>query len=127
VSLNPMDAYKKVEQETLSGSEVEAAVLVKAANKLQECQKDWDDEGREQKLDESLKFNQLIWSIFQSELAAEDNPLPKELRLNLLRLSSFIDGRSLDTMAYPASEKLTILININRNIAAGLREHPKAA
>ena len=127
MSLNPMDAYKKVEQETISGSEVEAAVLIKAANKLEECQKNWDADERGSKLDESLKFNQLIWSIFQSELAAEDNPLPKDLRLNLLRLSSFIDGRSLDTMAYPASEKLTILININRNIAAGLREQPKAA
>ena len=127
MSLNPMDAYRKVERETLSGSEVEAAVLVKAANKLQECQNQWDDAEREKKLDESLKFNQLVWSIFQSELSAEDKPLPKELRINLLRLSAFIDGRSLDTMAYPASEKLTILININRNIAAGLREHPKAA
>ena len=127
MSLNPMDAYKKVERETLSGSEVEAAVLIKAANKLQNCQSNWDEAGSEAKLDESLKFNQLVWSIFQSELSAEDNPLPKELRLNLLRLSSFIDGRSLDTLAYPASEKLTILININRNIAAGLREHPQAA
>ncbi len=127
MSLNPMEAYKKVEQETLSGAEVEAAVLIKAADKLEECQKNWDAADRESQLDESLKFNQLIWSIFQSELASEDNPLPKDLRLNLLRLSSFIDGRSLDTMAYPASEKLTILININRNIAAGLRERPKAA
>ena len=127
MSLNPMDAYKKVEQDTLSGSEVEAAVLVKAANKLQDCQDQWGEGGGEQNLDESLKFNQLIWSIFQSELSANDNPLPKELRINLLRLSSFVDGRSLDTMAYPAPDKLTILININRNIAAGLREHPQAA
>ena len=125
--LNPMNAYKKVEQVTLSGRDVESAVLIKAANKLKECQDNWESADRDKKLDESLKFNQLIWSIFQSELAAEDNPLPKDLRLNLLRLSAFIDGRSLDTMAYPASEKLTILININHNIAAGLREQSKAA
>ena len=127
MSLNPMEAYKKVEQETLSGRDVEAMVLVKAANKLKDCQDNWESADRNKKLDESLKFNQLVWSIFQSELAAEDNPLPKPMRLNLLRLSAFIDGRSLETMAYPASEKLTILININHNIAAGLREHPKAA
>lgn len=127
MSLNPMNAYKKVEQDTLSGREVEAAVLIKAANKLQECQDDWECADRDRKLDESIKFNQLIWSVFQSELASEDNPLPKDLRVNLLRLSAFIDSRSLDTMAYPASEKLAILININRNIAAGLREQPKAA
>ena len=127
MSLNPMDAYKKVEQETLSGRDVEAAVLIKAAKKLQDCQDNWESAEREQKLDESLKFNQLIWSIFQSELASDDNPLSKDLRLNLLRLSAFVDGRSLETMAYPASEKLTILISINQNIAAGLREQPKAA
>ncbi len=127
MSLNPMNAYKKVEQETMPGREVESKVLIKAANKLKECQDNWESADRDKKLDESLKFNQLIWSIFQSELAAEDNPLPKKLRLNLLRLSAFIDGRSLETMAYPAPEKLTILININHNIAAGLREQPKAA
>jgi flagellar protein FlaF len=122
-----MDVYKKVEQDTLSGREVEAAVLMKAADKLQECQENWEAPDREQKLDESIKFNQLIWSIFQSELAAEDNPLPKDIRANLLRLSAFIDSRSLETIAYPAVEKLKILIDINRNIAAGLRETPKAA
>lgn len=126
MSLNPMNAYKKVEQETLSGRDVEATVLIKAAQKLQECQDSWENTDRDHKLDESLKFNQLIWSIFQSELASEDNPMPKDLRVNLLRLSAFIDSRSLDTMAYPASEKLTMLIKINRNIAAGLREQPKA-
>jgi len=124
---NPMDVYKKVEQDTLSGREVEAAVLIKAADKLEECRENWEAPDREQKLDESIKFNQLIWSIFQSELAAEDNPLPKEIRANLLKLSAFIDKRSLETIAYPAVEKLKILIDINRNIAAGLRETPKAA
>ncbi len=124
---NPADVYKKVEQDTLSGREVEAAVLTKAADKLEECQRNWNAPDREQKLDESIKFNQLIWSIFQSELAAEDNPLPQEIRANLLRLSAFIDKRSLETIAYPAAEKLKILIDINRNIAAGLRETPKAA
>lgn len=122
-----MNAYKKVAQETQSGREVEAAVLSKAADKLKDCQDSWGSNERDKKLDESIKFNQLIWSIFQSELASADNPLPKDLRLNLLRLSAFIDKRSMETLAYPASEKLTILININRNIAAGLREQPKAA
>lgn len=124
---NPINAYKKIAKDTLSGREIEAAVLIKAAEKLQECQQHWDSSDRDKKLDESIKFNQLIWSIFQSELASADNPLPKELRVNLLRLSAFIDKRSLETIAYPASEKLNILININRNIAAGLRERPQAA
>jgi hypothetical protein len=32
----------------------------------------------------------------------------------------FIDKRTFDALAYPASEKLHVLININRQIARGL-------
>ncbi|MBW2169111.1 MAG: flagellar biosynthesis regulator FlhF, partial [Deltaproteobacteria bacterium] len=60
----------------------------------------------------------------QGELAREDNPLPKRLRLDVLRLSAFIDRRIFETIAYPTPEKLMIVININNNIAAGLRFSP---
>jgi len=75
-------------------------------------------------LDEALKYNQKIWSIFQSELAKEDNPLPKNIRVDMLSLSAFMDRRCFEVMARPAPEKLNIMININMNIAAGLRGHP---
>jgi len=40
----------------------------------------------------------------------------------------FVDRRIFEVMAYPSSEKLDILININRNLAAGLRgEQTEAA
>ncbi len=108
----------------MSGREIEAAVLTKAALKLKECQNNWEADNRDQKLEEALKFNQRIWSIFQAELAKEDNPLPAQLRRDLLSLSAFIDRRILETMAYPSPEKLTIVIDININIAAGLRGSP---
>jgi flagellar protein FlaF len=72
-------------------------------------------------LDEALKYNQRIWTIFQAELGREDNPLPDHIKLDLLRLSSFIDKRIFEAMGSPAPEKLNILIKINENIAAGLR------
>ena len=71
-------------------------------------------------MEEALVFNQQIWSIFQTELMREDHPMPKKLRMDLMALASFIDKRIFDLMAYPSSEKLTAIININRNIAAGL-------
>ena len=108
----------------MPGREIEAAVLTKAARKLKECQDNWDADDRDEKLAAALKFNQLIWSIFQGELQKEDNPMPKKLKVNLLRLSAFIDRRIFETMAYPAPEKLTTVININNNIAAGLRGSP---
>ena len=119
---NPLNVYESVNKTTMSGRDVEAEVLTKAALKLKECQEKWDAPDRDEKLDVALKFNQRIWSIFQGELAKEDNPLPAQLKVNLLNLSAFIDRRIFETLAYPTPDKLKIIIDINNNIAAGLRE-----
>ena len=119
---NPLRAYETVDKKTMSGRETEAAVLTKAARKLKDCQNSWDASDRDEKLSEALKFNQLVWSILQGELKKEDNPLNRKLRADLLRLSAFIDRRIFETLADPSPEKLNIVININNNIAAGLRE-----
>lgn len=118
---NQLEAYRTVQKTTMSGREIEAAVLTKAAILLKDCQNKWNDDNRNAKLDEALKYNQKIWSIFQSELANDDNPLPKDIRNNILSLSAFIDKRIFEVMAFPSSEKLDIIININLNLAAGLR------
>lgn len=121
-----MKAYESVDKSTMSGREIEAAVLTKAARKLKDCQDNWQAADRDTKLDIALKFNQRIWSIFQSELAREDNPLPKKLKVDILSLSAFIDRRIFEIMAQPAPEKLKIIIDINNNIAAGLRTRPSS-
>lgn len=108
----------------MSGREIEASVLTQAAIKLMNCQDKWGTDGHDERLSEALKFNQLIWSIFQSEIAKQENPLPKKLKEDLLSLSIFVDKKIFEIMAYPESEKLMILINIDLNIAAGLRDSP---
>lgn len=123
---NALQAYDQVSRTTLSGPEIEAAVLTKAAIKLKNCQDNWHADVRDSKLDEALKFNQRMWSIFQGELEREDNPLQKKVRSDVLKLSAFVDKRVIEIMAYPAPEKLTAIISINQNIAAGLRQHPMA-
>ncbi len=124
MSANPLEAYSSAQKSTTSGRDIESLVLNKAAMKLKECQENWDAADRNEKLDEALKFNQLIWSIFQGELSKEENPLPLEIKTNLLSLSVFIDKRIFDAMSYPSPEKLDIIININTNIAAGLASSP---
>ncbi len=121
---NALKAYESVDRTTMSGRETEARVLTKAALKLKSCRDSWHAEGREEKLDEALKYTQRIWSIFQAELSNKENPLPRQVKLNLLRLASFIDKRIFETMAFPSPEKLTAIIEINCNIAAGLRNAP---
>jgi len=116
-----MEAYRTVHKTTMSDRELEASVLTKGALMLQQCQGAWDDSARDEKLDAAVKYNQTIWSIFQSELAKPDNPLPKKVREDILSLSLFVDKRLFEIMTSPAMEKLNIVININLNLAAGLR------
>jgi flagellar protein FlaF len=54
-------------------------------------------------------------------LSDPKNPLPKKLKEDLLSLSAFIDTRIFDILSFPSPEKLNAIINININIAAGLR------
>ncbi len=117
---NQLDSYKTVQKTTMSGREVEAAALTKAALRLKECQNNWDAEDRNSMLAEALRLNQMVWTIFQSELAREDNPLPKQLKQDILSLSIFIDKRIIEVLSDPLPEKLNIIIDINMNIAAGL-------
>jgi flagellar biosynthesis activator protein FlaF len=116
-----VEAYKRTQKSTMSGREIEASVLTQAAIKLLNCQDRWGTEGHDVRLDEALRFNQLIWSIFQGELSKPGNPLPKKMREDLLSLSVFIDKRTFEVMAYPESDKITILVNVNLNLAAGLK------
>lgn len=119
-----LEAYRTTQNSTISGKDVEAAALTRAAILLTECQKNWDSGECNAKLSEALRINQMIWSIFQAELAKENNPVPKQLKQDILSLSLFIDKRIMDVLAHPASEKLDAIININLNLAAGLRGSP---
>ena len=124
---NPLEAYQTVSKAAMNGPETEAAVLTKAALRLKDCQDNWDCPDRDERLFSALRYNQKIWSVFQAELSDKDNPMPKEMRLNLLRLSAFIDKRCFEILAFPDREKLSILMDINNNIAAGLREQAQQA
>jgi flagellar protein FlaF len=125
---NPLKAYQSVNKSTMTGKETEAVVLNQAAVRLKNSIENWSNSREQQRmLDEALRYNQRIWTIFQGELANEDNPLPRSLRMDLLQLSAFIDRRTFEIMAFPDPEKVAILIDINNNIAAGLRTVPAEA
>jgi flagellar protein FlaF len=119
-----LDAYRTGQNTNLSGRDIEAAALTRSALLLSDCQKNWDAPDRDATLAEALRINQIVWSILQSELVKDDNPLPLKIRENILTLSVFIDKRIIQVMASPAPEKLKIIIDINLNLAAGLRGSP---
>ena len=118
---NSLNAYQMVESATISGRETEARVLTKAALKIKNCRDNWDAADRRKKMDEALTYTQRVWSLIQGDLLDENNPLPRNLKENILRLSAFVDKRIFNVMAYPTPEKLNIIIDIHLNLAAGLR------
>jgi flagellar protein FlaF len=115
------EVYAKVQTSALTDREAEAAVLMKAAAMMKHVQTHWSAPDRDTNLEKALRYNQRLWTFFQVALLDEKNPLPKGIKEQVLRLSVFVDRRIFEILARPAVEKLDILININSNLAAGLK------
>lgn len=118
---NARQSYDAATRTSVSGRELEARALYMAARLLEDCFRDWDAPGRADRLDEAIRFNQRLWTLFQTQLADPAHPLPLNVRVNLLRLSQFIDKRSFELLGHPERSKLKALIDLNRHIAEGLR------
>jgi flagellar protein FlaF len=116
---NAAQAYGKVAQQTLTGRDLEAHVLIKAATKLQRIVDDWD--ARQGELTEALTNNRKLWTILVAAVTEADNPLPQPIKSNIASLGLFVFNHTISVMITPAPERLKVLININRDLAAGLR------
>ncbi|HVJ56101.1 MAG TPA: flagellar biosynthesis regulator FlaF [Aliidongia sp.] len=91
--------------------------LTTTARKMQEARR--ADATRDQVL-EAVRLNWRLWTIIQAEQSDPDSPNPRNIREGLLNLANFIDKRSIALLANADKAELEVLININRNIAAGL-------
>ncbi|MEA2873289.1 MAG: flagellar biosynthesis activator protein FlaF [Hyphomicrobiales bacterium] len=111
-------AYGKVASQTSSPREMEANLLLKAAARLQAVSDAWGVD-RDQ-VDEALLYNRKLWSIFLTSVTRSDNPLPDMVRQNVANLGMFVMNQTISLMAEPQRDKLAPLININRELAAGL-------
>lgn len=112
-------AYARVAQASQPPRELEAMVLMKAAARLQAVRDAWD--ARQGELDEALSYNRKLWTILVSSATGEENPLPPPLKQNLANLGVFVFRHTIALMGAPSPERLGILIDINRELAAGLR------
>jgi flagellar biosynthesis activator protein FlaF len=104
--------------------ELEARILLKAAKAFKELQDNWEDVTQEQ-LDDVLTYNRQVWMMFvDTAIEDEDPERSNSLRSNIANLGNFIFNHTLGILADPKKEKLDILIEINREIAAGLMTNP---
>jgi flagellar protein FlaF len=112
-------AYQQVAKRTGSPREIEANLLSKSAANLQRIRENWEQSRSE--LHGALKFNRKLWNVFLSSVTSTDNPLPTAIRQNVANLGLFVMTHTIKTEANPQPNKLDVLININRELAAGLR------
>lgn len=115
-------AYQQVAKTVETPREREAALLMKAASMLQTIKDEWPE--AEQRLHSALTFNRKLWTIFMTSATREDNPLPADTRQNIANLGIFVLSRTRELGFQPEARKLDALVQINRQIAAGLRAAP---
>ena len=111
-------AYTRVANATASPREIEAKALLMAANKLQAVMINAD--ATYQQVSDALMFNRKLWTIFLSEAQRDGNPHPLEVRQNIANIGIFVLSHTAALQISRQRHHFKPLIEINRNIAAGL-------
>lgn len=122
---NGAQAYAKTAQKTASPRDLEAQLLLRAANRLQSIisgQVTDVDEMRE-----ALRYNRKLWTILSTSATAATNPLPKEIKENIGNIAMFVLPHCVELEMVPNPQRMGSLVNINREIAAGLMHSVTAA
>lgn len=117
-------AYQSSQKLGAGARQTEARALMEAARRLSAVKEDKDNLSEYRA---ALRLNWRLWTIIQSDIASEENALPSEIKANVMSLSIFIDKHTIGALAEPDTNKLDVLIDINRNIASGLMETPEQA
>ena len=109
---------------TVDQRSLESQILLKSAQQLENIQTRYRNGERVplEDLEDVLGYNRKLWTVFASETVNDGHPLPQDIKNNIASLSVFVFKRTVNIMAEPAAEKFDALIEINRNIASGLRK-----
>lgn len=113
---NSSQAYQSSQKLGSSSRQTEAQALLETARMMDASINGEDSDAYRA----ALRLNWRLWTIIQADVSSAENPLPDEIRQNILSLSVFIDKHTVNALAEPNGRKLRVLIDINRNIAAGL-------
>jgi flagellar protein FlaF len=113
---NSSQAYRSSQKLGSSARQTEAQALLETARMMDAAIGGENKEAYRA----ALRLNWRLWTIIQADVSSVENPLPDEIRQNILSLSVFIDKHTVNALAEPAGRKLRVLVDINRNIAAGL-------
>ena len=111
-------SYGAIAKQIANPRELESQLLLTAASRLQAVHDCWDAGPSD--LDDALLYNRKLWTVFLTSVTGDDHPLPAEIRQNVANLGLFVIKQTLSMMTDPRRDRLSPLININRQLAAGL-------
>ena len=116
---NGAQAYAQMAQRTANPRERDAQLLLRAAARFTAAQQSepFDRSGARA----AAEFNRKLWTVFFSAVNRAENPLDPATKQNLKNIAMFVMRRSSMVEIDPKPEQLTALIDINRNLAEGLR------
>ena len=121
---NQSRAYRSSQRLGSNARDTEAQALLEAARRLDAAMRNENDSDAYRS---ALRLNWRLWTIIQADVSSDGSPLPPEIRQNILSLSVFIDRHTVKALAEPNVARLKVLIEINRNIAAGLMVNVEAS
>jgi flagellar protein FlaF len=128
-SYHAQQGYKTVQREMNSDKAIELKVFISITSSL--SQVDPAEIGGAAALAQALVDNAKLWKILFIDLVNPENPMPMDLKQNLISLAEFTQLHTLKVLSGSADKQ--ILIDINKSVISGLRESsrlkltPKAA
>jgi flagellar biosynthesis activator protein FlaF len=111
-------AYAKTAKTTAGPRDLEATLLIQAANKLAAVVSGTVTDTSEMR--EALRYNRKLWTILSTSATAADNPLPPQIKQNIGNIALFVLPQCVELEQNPVPQRMGSLVNINRELAAGL-------
>lgn len=112
------------------GRDLEAAVLLKSALQMEQLARrlSGGENVSVEETDTVLTHNRKIWEVFLDDMSNPEHPVPQTIKNNVASLAVFVFKKTIEILAAPSAEKITVLVDINRSIASGLsKKVPGAA
>lgn len=121
---SPFAAYAETQRAGLTGRALEASVLLKAAQQLNEARtRLMQDDALTGS--EALLHNRRVWEILMLSATEATHPLPHETKKAIANIGLFVLRHTYSQLAKASPAGLTTLIELNRTIAEGLMAKPQ--
>ena len=114
-------SYQQAQNKAEDPREIEYRAMGMVTGKLIEAQQ----AGDQRKLIEAVHLNEKLWALFRADLSQPGNALPMDLRARLISISLWVQRHS--SKVTKGEGDIEALIDVNKNIMAGLRPGGAAA